>query len=86
MATASAFDCSSVTQAQSKPWWTLFLRKSQRLFFDNSRLAMPAVVWLALSLLLPHSVGPVWRGAFLSCGFCAILVLGTVASVAQNLR
>ncbi len=54
-------------------WWPL--RKAYRLFFDDWRLSLPVVIWLACSLAFPRlGLGAAWRAILLFVGFAAILL------------
>ncbi len=67
-----------------RAWWPL--RKARRLFFDDWRLSVPIVVWLAFSVLLPHlGLASAWHGIVLFGGFAAIL-LGASLAAARNAR
>lgn len=61
-------------------WWPL--RKARRLFFDDWRLSVPTLAWLALSPVLRHlGLAPAWRAIALFAGLAAILVGATVAAL-----
>lgn len=65
-------------------WW--LLRKACRLFFDDWRLSVPTVAWLALSVVLQHlGLAPTWRAITLFAGLAAILV-GATAGVSRPRR
>ena len=67
-------------------WWPL--RKAGRLFFDDWRLSVPTVAWLALSLALAlrHlGLAPAWRAITLFAGLAAILV-GATTGVSRPRR
>lgn len=65
-------------------WWPL--RKAGRLFFDDWRLSVPTVAWLALSLVLRHlGLAPAWQAITLFAGLAAILV-GATTGVSRPRR
>ncbi len=60
-------------------WWPL--RKARRLFFEDWRLSVPTVVWLAASVLLPRlGLSSLWQGIALFAGFAAILLGASLAA------
>ena len=67
-----------------RTWWPL--RKAWRLFFDDWRLSLPIVTWLACSAALPRTgLGAVWQAVLLFGGFAAIL-LGASLAAARGAR
>ena len=63
------------------------LAHAWQLFFDDWRLSVPTVAWLALSLLFRHlGLAPAWRGLTLSGGFTVILTGATAAGVSRPAR
>ena len=65
-------------------WWPL--RKAYRLFFDDWRLSLPILVWLACSPVLSRShLAAAWHAVLLFGGFAAIL-LGASLAAASGAR
>ncbi len=83
-ASPSAVSGRSRMSTNRQNWWPL--RKVCRLFFDDWRLSVPTMAWLALSLALQHlGFVPAWRAITLFAGLAAILV-GATAGASRSHR